>query len=430
MKLTTAPLFWDLDSAGNTAPTVTPAANVQPVTFNISGLEGRTEDMWNYVQAQWVRVTWTLTQTATATAVNRDKLFQVVDSFNSYSQVLGDVVAQRSGQGAAVGLIDQVVGAGYRFPTRVVNQIPLTAADYVIDTYYRIPFALDFLQRPQDTGIWAPLFEKGKLVVNLAPTTASLFQTNAAIKATAATVRSWFEVLPIGTPQIHAPSKFVRYEFQSAGSQLKLFSFGNGDGLLGVNPGARLSFLAWLSNTLGLGGVDTVDKWTRLSIAWRHQKVINNIDALLASFLAHTPPHAGVVGSVGSTVADDSAWPYAMGSTIANTLTDSEAAFLPIVWPGGDSALSGFQKQVGDLNLDAGFSTNPNGTHVFRALEHYQWQPGMVARIMGMMGFDTKNYTCEPKTGDNTDPRNIADAQLWGLPLRVVSRAAARRPVI
>lgn len=430
MKLTTAPLFVDLDSSGNNAPTVTPAATVQPLTFTISGLEGRTEDLWNYIQATWVRVTWTLTQASSATVCNRDKLFGVVDSFNSYSQVLGDVVAQRSGQGAAVGLVDQVLGGGYEFPTPMANQVSATPADYTIDTYFRIPYALDCLGRPQDTGIWAPLFEKGKLVVNMSPTTADFFQTKASIKASAATVRSWLEVVPFATPQIHAPSKFVRYEFNTAGTQLKLNSFGAGDGMLGVNPGARLSFLAWLSSNNLLGGVDTIEKWSRISLAWRHQKVTNNPDALMAAFLATVRTRGRVVGSEGSTVTDDSGWPYQMGATVANSVLDSEGLFYPIVWPGSNANISGFQKQVGDLQIDAGFTSNPNGTHVFRTLEHYQWQTAMVARIMGMMGYDTKSYTAEPKTSDNTDPRLVPASQLWGVPLRIVSRAGARLPVL
>jgi hypothetical protein len=430
MKHGSAPLLWDIDASGNTAPQVTPSASVSPVTFNLSGLDGRTEDLWNYIAAIWVRVTFVLTSGGAGAVLNRDVLGAVVDSFNLYSPILGDLLAQKSNQGAAVYLIDSYIGAGYNRPHPIAAQIPLAAGDTTCDVYFRIPLELDMLGRPRDTGVWAPLLEKGKLVVNISPTTADFFQTSFNVKAAAATVRAAFEVVPQGAPQIHAPSKFVRYEFPTAGTQLKILSFGNGDGMLGVNPGARLSMLLWLSSNKKLGGVDTIEKWTRVSLPWRHQRVINNPDFLMGSYIAGTRTR-GVVGSVGAAAVNDgSGTPYIMGADVPNSLLDSDGLFFPIVWPGYDSDLSSQQKQVGDLQIDAGFSANPNGTHVFRTLEHYSWQPTMVAKIMGLMGYDTQRFTAEPKTHDNTDPRMISDGQLWGLPLRIVERNRARKPVL
>lgn len=430
MKHGTAPLIWDLDASGNTAPQVTPSASVSPVTFNLSGLDGRTEDLWNYIAALWVRLTFVLTSDGSGAVLNRDVLYAAIDSINVYSPILGDLLAQRSNQGAALGLVDQYIGAGYNRPTPIAAQIPLAAGDTTVDVYCRIPFALDTLGRPRDSGIWAPLLEKGKVVVNVSPTTASFFQTGFNVKAAAATVRAAFEIEPAGAPQIHAASKFVRYEFPTSGASLKVLSFGNGDGMLGVNPGARLSMLLWLSSNKKLGGVDTIEKWSRVSLPWRHQRVINNPDFLMGAYIAGTRTR-GVVGGVGAAAVNDSSGtPYIMGSDVPNSLLDSDGLFFPIVWPGFDTDLSSNQKQVGDLQIDAGFTANPNGTHVFRTLEHYSWQPSMVAKIMGLMGYDTVRYTAEPKTHDNTDPRQIADGQLWGLPLRIVERNKARKPVL
>ena len=70
------------------------------------------------------------------------------------------------------------------------------------------------------------------------------------------------------------------------------------------------------------------------------------------------------------------------------------------------------------------------GTHVFRTLEHYSWQPAMVSKMMGLMGYDTKAYTAQPKTGDNVNPAKVKDSQLWGLPLRIIERAKATMPVV
>lgn len=428
MKLSGAPLVWDIDATGNVAPTVTPSSGVQTLTFNLANLEGRVDDLWPMVQAVWVRLTTTITQTSVATALNMDKAYQAIDSFRVYSPTLGDVLPQRSGQGAAVGLIDQVIAAGHKFPTPIAPQISSTAADYVVDLYYRIPFAHDGFERPQDGAIWAPLFEKGKIDVNVAPTTASLFQTNAALKATANTVRAWFEVLPQRDAQIHAPWKPVRYEFQSAGTQLKMFSFGNGDGLLGIQPGARMSFCAWLSNLNGLGGVNTIDKWSRFAATWRQRRVTVNPEAFMASYLAYQRQRASV-GSIGSgTVNDTGCWPYQLGGGPANGVLDSSGLFLPFVYEGSIGHLSSAQKLIGDLQIDAGFTSNPNGTHVFRTHEHYAFKPDMVRKLVDMMGFDLKSYTAQPKLSDNSDPRDIDPKQLWGLPLRVVPRSAASMP--
>jgi len=430
MKLNTSPLIWDVDSAGNTAPSVTPAATVQPLTINLSGLEGRIDDMWAMVQALWLRVTLTVTQ-ASGSVLNYDKLARAVDSISVYSPILGDVVASRSGQGAAIGLIDQYVAGGYKPPVPTPAQIAAANGDYTVDLYFRIPFAHDALERPQDGGIWAPLLEKGKIIVNIAPTTADLFQTGASIKASAATVRPWFEVLPQRDPIIHAPWKPVRYEFSSQGTQLKLFTFGNGDGLLGVQPGARLSFLAWLSNLNGLGGVDTIEKWTRVAMSWRKQKVTVNPEAYMAQFLAHLGKRAAQVGSIGSaTINDRMGWPFTMAGGPDNSVLASTGLFLPLIFPGSNCSLSGVQKQIGDLQIDAGFSSTPNGTHVFRAHEHYAFKPDMIRRLIDAYGFSTKTHTAEPKLADNSDPRDIDPSQQWGLPLRIVHRGKARLPVV
>lgn len=430
MKLTTAPLIYDLDVNGNQAPTVTPAASVQPLTFNLSGLDGRIDDMWPMAQALVVRVTFTLTQ-ASGAVLNYDKLYRAVDSFQLSSQILGDVLAQRSGQGAALGLIDQYVANGYR-PTSVTPaQVSGSNGDYTIDLYYRIPFAFDWGKRPQDGGIWLPLFEKGKLVVNMNTTAADLFQSGASIKAAAATVRAWFEVLPVRDPVIHAPWKPVRYEFQTAGNTLKLFTFGTGDGLLGVQPGARLSFLAWLSNLHGLGGVDTIEKFNRISMQWRKQKVTVNPESYLIAFLGALGKRAAQVGSIGSgTINDRMGWPYTMAGGPDNSVLNATGLFMPFVFPGHNAGLAGTQKQIGDLNIDVGWSSAPNGTHVLRTHEHFCFTPEMVKTLIGLYGFSPKTHTAEPKLADNSDPRDISPAQQWGLPLRILPRSIARRPVV
>lgn len=420
--------MWDLDAQGNVAPTATPSASVQPVTFNLSGLDGRTEDLWNYLQACWVHVQFNAANSTSGTAVDHSQLYNVVNSFNVYSPVLGDMLAQKSNDGPAVGLIDQVFGAGYHQPVPYSQGVSTTNGNHTVGVYYRIPFALDCYGRPQDTGPWVPLLEKGKVTVNLAPS-GTTFAGNATLGATAATITAAFEVLPFKAPQIHAPSKFVRYEFNTAGVQLKVLSFGNGDGFLGVNPGARLAMLLWLSSNAHLGGVDTPEKWSRVSLPWRHQRVLNNTDMMMAAFLA--TGRGRVVGNSAANVADDSeGWPYLQSTPIAATVLASSALFFPIVWMGRDTNLTSAQKQVGDLQVDAGFTSNPNGTHVFRTLEHYSWQPAMIAKLMGLMGFDTKTYTAQPKTSDNVNPAKVQPGQVWGLPLRIVDRRAATAGVL
>jgi len=430
MKLQTSPLFWDLDAGGNDAPQIVPSQGVTPVTFNLSGLDGRTEDLWNYIQATWLHVNFTVDQTSGATECPRDKLFAAIQGVNMKSQILGDVLAAQSNDGPALGLIDQVVGAGYQFPVPFADEISNAGSTTNCDMYLRIPHELDVYGRPADGGIWAPILEKGKLVVNIAPAATS-FQTGTTLANSTVTVKSCFEISPGPVPQLHAPSKFVRYEFDTSGTQLKLESFGSGDGMLGVNPGARLAMLLWLSDQNSLGGVDGIDQWAAYSLPWRHQKVTNNPDITLASFLATIKRGAGTVAGAGTPVLDFGRWPYAMSSTdVGASLLDAQGLFMPLVWPGQDMNLSASQKQVGDLQILAQWGVNPDGTHVFRTSEQYSWQASMIAKLMGLMGYDTKNYTCEPKTHDNTDPRLISDGQLWGLPLRVIKRSMARKPVI
>lgn len=426
MKKTTAPLLWDLDSNGNQAPTCTPGATPTKVTFNLSNLQGRVQDMWAKVQAVWVRLTFTLTQ-STGTAVNADKLWQAMDSCELFSQVLGTVINQKSSQGAAMGLVDQVIGAGYKFPTPARAQIASADGDTTVDLYFRIPLALDWLRRPSDTGIWAPFFEKGRFDVYVGPTTSGLFQAGASIKAATATVRAAFEVIPEKTPTIHSAWTAARYEFNTSGNALKLSQFGSGNGLYGVKPGARISSLFWLSSNNGLGGVDTIDKWSRVGMQWRDQKITNNPEFYMAAFMAGLGGRVATVGSIAAgTINDRGGWPYTMAGGTDNGLLNSTGLFLPLIWPGRDSVLSGVQGQVGDLQIDAGFSSNPNGTHVFRTHEHFVWDPKTIKTLIDYMGFPLSQYTAEPKLEDNSSPGEIADRrQLRGIPLRIVKRSQA-----
>lgn len=428
MRLSSAPLFWDLDAQGNISPTVVPGVAALPVTFNLSGLDGRTEDLWNYIQAIWVHVDFTLTAGGTAAVVNAEQNFRVVDSFNVFSPVLGDVLAQKDNKGPEVGHIDGPIGAGYLQPVPYGPGTPAAPGAHAQGVYFRIPLGLDCYRRPTDFGPWAPLFEKGRVVVYIAPL-GTVFGTLQTLSAAAVTVRAAFEILPFGTPQIHSPSKFVHYEFPTSGVQLKILSFGNGSGFLGVNAGARLAMLLWLSSLVGLGGVGTPNIWTRFSLPWRHQRVVNNTDFAAASFLAGG--RARVVGDETGTLADDSTgWPYLQSTPIGASVLAASLYFFPIVWPGRESRMSAEQKQTGDLQIDAGFTATPNGTHIFRTLEHYSFQPAMVGKIMGLMGFDTTNFTAQAKPADNHPAGKVAPGQQWGLPLRILPRSQATAPLI
>src|SRR5687768_11386092 len=116
MRDHTTPLYKQLAAAGVRAPTVTPGSDVQPTTFNITGLEPFTGDMRNYLQNIIVRLTTVLDPDGAGSAVDWDKLYKGTNGIRLFSPILGEPYPLAHTRGAVLGHLYQVLAGGYAYP--------------------------------------------------------------------------------------------------------------------------------------------------------------------------------------------------------------------------------------------------------------------------------------------------------------------------
>jgi hypothetical protein len=423
------PGIFQLSSAGNRAPTLTPSANTQSLTFNITSCPGAIDDMYVYGQKLVVRVDYTITGGGGA-VLNQDQLFKMIDSFRLYSPVLKELYPQPRTRGVDVAFFDQWLGEGYQ-PAQIARaQIASTnTTDYTGSLYFVLPLSFEFLQRPEDCGIWMPFLENGLFEVRLAANNVlDTDSTGAVLKATAFTFTSWIEYLPMPEAQIQSPFQFRLYEWNTAGTQMKLQGVGSPNGLEGVTPGARIAALGWYaSNTqAGLGGVANFANLQRLALPWRKQDSIDQPDSIVRSMMALFGRRSGYQqgGGASAAIHDGGRWPYVMSAAPNGTFLASTLAVFPLILPAWDSQQSKFIKApASELFFDTGWSSVPNGTHRFRTLEECNYDEGFIQMLQERMGKPPSQFKAYPKMGAKQLASSVKRGKLWGLPRCLVNKA-------
>jgi len=422
MRRQGTPSIFQLSSAGNRAPTLTPSANIQSLTFNITSMPGAVDDMYCYAQAIVVRVDYTITGGG-GSAANMDALWKMVDSFRLYSPRLKELYPQPRTRGVDVAWFDQILGSGYR-PTQVGRaQIAMTnATDFTGSLYFRIPLSFEFLERPEDCGIWMPFLENGLLEVRLAANNVlNVDSAGAVLKATPFTFTSWIEFLPIAEAQIQTPFQFRLYEWNTAGTQMKLQGVGSPNGLDGVTPGSRIAALGWYSlNTIaGLGGIANFSALNRLALPWKKQDSIDQVDSILRSNFEVMGKRAGyqVGGGAASALHDGGTWPYTMAAAPNNLLNTADLAVFPLILPGWDSqSAKAMKTPASELFFDTGWTSTPNGTHRFRTLEICNYDEGYIQQLQELMGRPVSLYVAYPKMKSKQNALAVKPGKLFGLP--------------
>jgi hypothetical protein len=423
------PGIFQLSSSGNRAPTLTPSANIQSLTFNITSCPGAIDDMYVYGQKLVVRVDYTITGGG-GSAANQDQLGKIIDSFRLYSPILKELYPQPRTRGVDVFWFDQWLGEGYQ-PAQIAHaQIAMTnATDFTGSLYYVLPLSFEFLQRPEDCGIWLPFLENGLFEVRLAANNVlNTDSAGAVLKATAFTFTSWIEYLAMPEAQIQSPFQFRLYEWNTAGTQMKLQGVGSPNGLEGVTPGSRIAALGWYSSSTeaGLGGVADFSTLTRLALPWKKQDSIDQPDAVVRSLLGLLGRRSGyqVGGGAASALHDGGRWPYTMSAAPNATMLNAKLAVFPLIIPAWDSQMSKFMKApASELFFDTGWTSVPNGTHRFRTLEQCNYDEGFIQMLQERMGKPVSQFKAYPKMGAKQLASQVKRGKLWGLPRTLVNKA-------
>lgn len=389
MRDHTTPLFKELQASGNETVSITPSAATATATFQITGLPPVTGNMKNYAQGFTFGVTITLDADAAGSAVNFDQLFKGMSSARLTSQWLGDVYAHAHTRGAVIGLLIDPISRGYQMTQPARAQIPTNIdADYTLELYYELPLAFECLKKPHETSQWVGFFDQGTLECVIGA--ASVYDADyagAVIKAPV-TVRAWCTYLPSPDEFLGVPFQWRDREIVGGGTSPILKGVGQETALTGVEQGAGLAGLFWLSDQLGLGGPDGVDNFTSVEIPWRGQLQLRNLDPYFLELRRAIKHRAAPISGLGTTImSDGGGWPNTMGSAPAGRFGAlATALFLPIIFPGQDFETSKAQRVGGDLQIIFQATAAISTAHRFVSWELMEYDANQIARLQTAMG--------------------------------------------
>lgn len=406
MRHHTTPLYYELTTDGGAkSATITPDASTQSATFVINGIKPRVDNLRNYLTRLWLNLSTVFDADSAGNAVSWDKLAKAVVNVEVISPIMGTVYPAFHTQGATLMHLISFLGLGYLYPQGARTQIPAsTDADYNVELIYAIPLAQEFLVDPMETAQWAGFFDGGTVEPTLAPST--VFDgdyAGAVIKATTA-FRVLAETMPSPREYLGVPFQWRRRQIAGGGDAPVLKNVGGATALNGIAQGCGLAGLYWLSNAtgIGLGGPDGVDNFTSVSMDWRGQKVIQNLDGFFHWARAAQERRGSPISEgAGAALADTTSWPKAMGSSgEGRPAADPEQMFLPLVTPGRMAHTSKFQRILGDLQIDFTSTATITNPHEFMSLEFLEFtddQIGEMAALGAFVGEPTrKNATGQP----------------------------------
>lgn len=386
-------LFKELTSAGTEAVSIVPGSSAATASFNFSGVDPVVEDMPNYLAGVWIHLQQTLDADAAGNAVDFDKLYKGLQSARLFSPWLGEVFPHKHTRGVVLGHLIQVIAGGYAYPQPARAQIAAsTDQDVTLDLYYQLPMTYDGLKKPNETAQWVGLFDQGTAEAVVDTTAVYDGDYAGAVTKAPCTVRCWAEYFPDPDKFLGVPVQWREREVAGGGTQPILKSVGGETSLTGVERGCGLMVLAWLGNPtgIGLGGPDTVEKITAVEMPWRSQRLLKNTDPLFISLRQQMHKRVGPVAGTGTTIVHDgSGWPNTMASTPNNRPNaNSQAMFLPLVFPGRDFETSKAQRVYGDLTVNFTASTTISSAHRFVSCELMEFTEERAITLLSLMGAD------------------------------------------
>ncbi len=395
MRAYTSPLWAELTTEGGSkSVSITPSAAQQPARFVISGIEPRIPSGERvYLTRLWPHITTTFDPDAVGEAVNSDKLFKALSSIEVVAEVFGTPYPHTHTRGSVLGSLIQVIGLGYAYPEGSRAQIPgSTDTDVTLDLFYCLPFAHECLDDPMETAQWVGFYDGGTVEALIAPSTVFDGDYAGAVLKAPTTVRVLAETQPSKRNFIGVPFQWRERQIAGGGSSPVMKNVGGETSLNGVAPGAGLAGCWWLSDAtgIGLGGPDGVDNFLSISLPWRGQKSIQNLDGFFHSEKVHTERRVGPISGIGAglALADTGGWPNTMATAENNRPSaNSQALFLPIVDPGRGLQTSKVMRVLGDLQTDFTVTTPITNPHRFVTWELMEFTDGQVAALAALGRF-------------------------------------------
>ena len=364
--------FQQLKATAGDVVTIDITSTNLTATFKLENIEAKIGREWCYAEKIRLYIRSQVDQPAMGgTAINADQLYRILSSIKLSCDDLGPLYGTGDINGAALGLIAQVVSNGYKWPHHLRDQIAAADGDTAFTLVVDIPLMHKCFTRAHQTGIWNGfLRSNGQLEVTLNSSTAlAAVSTGAALEATT-DIRA--ELVYVAMPQALLPQIWLWRTRDTPASEAKhtIKNLCQGAGIKGAQGIGKVAFLAYLSDQNGLGGPDGIDNIQRIYPRDRGQGSHNLATpffgpaSFLLSFIEDTRNKALYGTATGLT------YPLALGTQVQQQPNVATALFLPYFWPDPDGQeVSKLQEWSGDYYIEHDYGTTPAAVGKWLSLE-------------------------------------------------------------
>lgn len=313
----------------------------------------------------------------------------IFESFELRNSILGRPIAHNYNRGEFTGLFG-FVGNGMQRPLPqppFPPQGPGPGAKQQRVSWY-VPACSLLGMKGHHTAQLACLFDNATFEVKTRP--AFNYQV-------AATVNPKIQVsaLLLAEPEIRLGpgTQFVRYSNTVSASATKhqIEALGNTNSFQGVEPGAGIAFLAWMTKQRKYGGSFSNPRYLEyVNFPGRGLDQLTHLDALFADYLGacanvDTMPvqtaataFEGVPGNAGPYAGTGLLYSPAYYGQLGGLLG---ADFLPLISPKRFLEVSKLQTYQGTVDVHAKASESFVGDDVFVALQYHSWTPAMQEEV-------------------------------------------------
>jgi hypothetical protein len=427
--------FTQLKSTGGEIVTIDPTTANRKATFRFDNIETRLGTLWNYLQKIRLYIRQDVTQAGgTGSIIKWDQLFRMIQSFKLTSDDLGTVYADGEINGPQLGLVAQIVSAGYTLQQPVLTDVAAANGTTSLYLIVDIPLAHDCFFKGHQTGLWNGFFKNnGQLEVTLS---ASTWPGAAGAGSTGATaggtcdIRA--EVIYTAEAEARIPAIWTwRVRPTNANEKKHIIKdLCQGAGIKGASGKGKIAFLAYLADVNGLGGADGVDNITRVYPRDRGQASHDlstpffGTTSLMSSFIRQTNRKIGA-----PLFGQGAAYPVGQSASTANPWSPNKAQayFLPYFWPAADGQqASKCQEVSGDYYIEQDYTATPAAQAQWMSLEQSYLTQAQEDFLMGArMGLPPATFTSYPKVDKSLvkprSGREFAQQQqkLRGVPKKV-----------
>lgn len=306
-----------------------------------------------------------------------------------------------------------------------------------------VPLACLSGMKGHHTAQLACCYDKSSFIIRCAAANAiaDVAVTNAYLKVSAV-------LLPEPEVRMGAIPTFVTYRTPAtaAGTIIQIDSLGNSSSLEGVDTGAGIAWLAWMSSRRGFGGAGLVRELEYLNVPWRDLQQTQHLDAVIADYLtaaahgndipygagAGGAPTDGTLGDIGSFARRGHL--YGPAYYGANQYGMLDADFLPVVSPRKFLDLSKIQSVQGSQTFNTKTSGTFSGEHVFAVEQIHSATPakmedvlrkavdsGVVRAVWGTNDVEPKVKVASKQPADTINPAKTRYFPTVWTPRSVVS---------